>query len=137
MESLTRGNVTEVKVVLASVILALGCYQLVLIAVGYGKLRLPFLEARPAASAHRAAGDAIVVMTALVALMCLSYFGLEDDETLHAAAGTALLGMLAFKIAVLRRWHRLGRFLPLLGMSVLALLALTWLTSAGAFLADQ
>ena len=137
VESLPRGNVTEVKVVLASVVLALACYQLVLIAVGYGKLRLPFLEARPAALAHRAAGDAIVVMVAVVAVMCLSYFGVDDDEVLHAVAGTALLAMLAFKIAVLRRWHALSRFLPLLGISVFMLLALTWLTSAGNFLADQ
>ena len=49
-----RGNPTEVKVVLASVVLALACYQLVLIAVGYGKARVSFLEARPAARAHRA-----------------------------------------------------------------------------------
>jgi hypothetical protein len=31
VESVTRGNVTEVKVVLASVVLALAVYQLVLI----------------------------------------------------------------------------------------------------------
>lgn len=137
VESLTRGNVTEVKVVLASVVLALASYQLVLIAVGYGKVRLPFLAARPAALAHRAAGDAIVVIVAVVAVMCLSYFGFEDDEALHAVAGTALLATLAFKVAVIRRWHALGRFLPLLGISVFVLLALTWLTSAGNFLADQ
>ncbi len=137
VETLTRGNVTEVKVVLASVVLALACYQLLLIAVGYGKVRLGFLEARPASSAHRAAGDAIVVMVVVVAVMCLSYFGFEDDEALHAVAGTALLVMLAFKIAVIRRWHSLGRFLPFLGVSVFMLLALTWLTSAGDFLADQ
>ena len=136
-ETVTRGNVTEVKVVLASVVLALACYQLILIAVGYGKLRPSFLEARPASSAHRAVGDAIVVMIAVVALMCVSYFGFEDDETLHVVAGTALLAVLALKIAVIRVWHRLSRFLPILGISVFTLLAVTWLTSAGSFLADQ
>ena len=69
-EEITRGNVTEVKVVLASVVMALACYQLFLIAVGYGKLRPRFLDARPASFAHRAAGDAIVVMVVVVALMC-------------------------------------------------------------------
>ena len=44
--------------------------------------------------------------------------------------------MLAAKIAVLRRFHAAGRFLPLLGTSVFVLLLLTWLTSAGGFLAD-
>ena len=62
IDSLTRGNPTEVKVVLASVVTALAVYQLVLIAVGYGKLRPPFLGARPASLAHRASGDAIVAI---------------------------------------------------------------------------
>jgi hypothetical protein len=43
LETVTRGNVDEVKIVLASVVAALAVYQLVLVAVGYGKLRLPFL----------------------------------------------------------------------------------------------
>jgi hypothetical protein len=52
IDTLTRGNVTEVKVLLASVALALAVYQLVLIAVGYGKLRPPFLGAGPATRTH-------------------------------------------------------------------------------------
>ena len=48
MESLFRGNVTEVKVVLASVALALAGYQLVLAAVGYRRLLPRFLRPRPA-----------------------------------------------------------------------------------------
>jgi Family of unknown function (DUF6529) len=71
VETLTRGNVTEVKVLLASVALALAGYQLFLIAVGYGKLRLPFLSPRPAARTHRAAGDSIVVVLLVVGAMCL------------------------------------------------------------------
>lgn len=57
VESLTRGNVAEVKVLLASVALALGVYQLAVISVGYGKVRVPFLTAPPAFAAHRAVGD--------------------------------------------------------------------------------
>lgn len=133
---LARGNVVEVKVVLASVALALAAYQLVLIAVGYGKVRPSFLAPRAASGAHRASGDAIVVLLVVVALMCVTVFGFEDDETLHVAAGCALLVVLGLKIVVVRWWSSAGRLLPLLGMSVFALLALTWLTSAGAFLAD-
>ena len=36
IEDVTRGNVTEVKVVLASMILALAIYQVLLAAVAYG-----------------------------------------------------------------------------------------------------
>jgi small-conductance mechanosensitive channel len=137
IETLTRGNATEVKVVLASVALAVGVYQLGLIAVGYGKLRLPFLAARPAATTHRAVGDTIAVVLVVVATMCVGYFGLGEDATLHALAAITLLAVLALKVAVVRRWHAMGRYLPALGISVWLLLALTWLTSAGAFLADN
>jgi hypothetical protein len=135
-ETITRGNVAEVKVVLASVVTALAVYQVVLMAVGYGKLRPSFLAPAPASAAHRAIGDSIVVITVLVAIMCLTYFGFEEDEsTVHAVAGIVLLAVLALKITVIRRWHRLSHLLPVLGISVLLLFALTWLTSAGDFLA--
>ena len=123
--------------ILASVALALACYQLILIAVGYGKVRPSFLEARPASRAHRAVGDTIAVLLVATALMCISYFGFEDDAGLHIAAGSGLLLVLALKVAVIRRWHALGRFLPVLGLSVFFLLAVTWLTSAGDYMADQ
>lgn len=134
IDSVTRGNPTEVKVLLASVALALAVYQLVLIAIGYGKLRPPFLAAAPASRTHRAVGDTIAVLLVVTALMCVGYFGLEDDASLHVIAAIALLSVLALKIAVIRWWHALGRFLPALGISVWLLLALTWVTSAGDFL---
>jgi small-conductance mechanosensitive channel len=134
IDSVTRGNPTEVKVLLASVALALAVYQLVLIAIGYGKLRPPFLAAAPASRTHRAVGDTIAVLLVVTALMCVGYFGLEDDASLHMVAAIALLSVLALKIAVIRWWHALGRFLPALGISVWLLLALTWVTSAGDFL---
>lgn len=135
VEDVTRGNVTEVKVVLASVVAALAVYQVSLMAVGYGKVRPRFLSAGSASTAHRAIGDAIVVVTIVVALMCLSYFE-WDEAGVHAIAGAALLGLLAVKVAVVRRGGRLGRILPLLGIGVFVLFALTWATSAGDFLAE-
>ena len=134
IETLTRGNPTEVKVLLASVALALAVYQLLLIAVGYGKLRPRFLAAAPATRTHRAVGDTIAVLLVVTAAMCVGYFGFEDDASLHMVAAVALLCVLAFKIAVIRWWHAMGRYLPALGISVWVLLALTWLTSAGDFL---
>jgi Family of unknown function (DUF6529) len=136
-ESLTRGNVAEVKIVLASILAALAIYQLVLIAVGYGKLRPPFLAARPAALTHRAIGDAIVLLAFLVGLMCVSVHGFDEGGA-HAVAGAAVLVALAVKVAVVR-WGgaALGRFLPVFGLTVFVLFMLTWGTSAGDFLADR
>jgi hypothetical protein len=124
-------------VVLASAALALAVYQLVLIAVAYGKVTLPFLASPPASRAHRAVGDTIVALVVVVALMCVAYFGFEDDAALHVVSAVALLVVLAVKIAVVRWWHGLSRLLPVLGISVWVLLALTWLTSAGDFLSDS
>jgi uncharacterized protein YacL len=134
IDDLTFGNVYEVKTVLASVAAALAVYQLVLIAVGYGKLRPRFLASPVASLTHRASGDVIVVLVAVVALACLGHFGFDDHGRLHQVTGAALVVVLAFKIAVIRWWHDLGRLLPVLGTCVFVLLALTWLTSAGHFL---
>ena len=136
VENLTNGNVTEVKVILASVALALACYQVVLISVGYGKLRLPFLASRSASFAHRAVGGTIATLLVVTAVMCVTYFGFAENGA-HIAAAVALLAVLALKVAIIRRWHGLGRFLPVLGTLVLVLLAITWLTSAGDFMADS
>jgi hypothetical protein len=136
IEDVTRGNVTEVKVVLATVVMALALYQVLLAAVTYGWIRLPFLASAPAAFAHRASGDAIVLLTLAVAAMCVGYYGFDfgDDGGTHAIAAVVLLGVLAVKIAVVRAGGRLGRLLPLLGVSVLVLFGITWLTSAGDWL---
>jgi hypothetical protein len=122
-------------VVLASIVTALAVYQVALMAVGYGKVRLPFLGAGPASATHRAVGDTIVLVTLVVASACLSFYGFDDDGGAHAISGTALLAVLAVKVAVVR-WGGavISRFLPLLGLSVFTLFAITWSTSAGSFL---
>lgn len=145
IELLTAGHVTAVKIVLTSVVLALAVYQVMLMAVGYGKVRLPFLAPGNAGMAHRTVGDAIVVLVVVVGAFCLGYYGIEDSArdgtpgpdarvSLHVVASFVLVGTLAFKIFVLHVWRRAQRFLPLLGVSVLSLLFITWLSSAGAFL---
>ncbi|MDX8153666.1 DUF6529 family protein [Patulibacter brassicae] len=134
LQRLTNGNLTEVKVALASVVAALAVYQLVLAAVVYGRLRPAFLGSGPAALTHRASGDAIVVLVVLVGIACLSYGELEDDASIHAVAGWALAAVLVLKIVVVRWWHAAGRLLPYLGTTLFALLALTWATTARPFL---
>jgi Family of unknown function (DUF6529) len=129
---LVQGNPTEVKVVLASVATALAVYQVVLAAIGYRKLRV--IEAEPAFMTHRASGDTIAVLLIVVAIMCLSYFELEDSA-FHAVTGFLLLVVLAVKVVVIRWWHSASRFLPVLGITVFLLLAATWASTAGAFLA--
>ena len=137
VESLTRGNPTEVKVVLATVVAALAIYQVVLAAVTYRVVRPPFLGGDAAGTAHRASGDAIAAITVVIATMCISVFGFDLEYALHVVAGTALLVVLAVKIVAVRRGGALGRYLPAFGLTVFALLLVTWATSAGDFLADR
>jgi hypothetical protein len=145
VDRLTRGNVPQVKTALASIVVALAIYQVCLMAVGYGKVRTRLLKPRAAAFVHRTVGDTIVVITLVVAFLCLAYFGVEDgvehaadDEdtraAVHVVAASLLLGVLALKIVVLRWWHRMDRYLPALGLTVFTLFAITWLSSAGDYL---
>jgi hypothetical protein len=134
VEELTRGNPGSVKAVLASVILALASYQLILAAIGYRKL--PLIDAAPAFFTHRASGDAIVVLFVLVALACVAVFGFEDDYALHGWAGIAAAVVVAVKVSVVRS-GRGGRALPYLGVTLFALLAVTWLTVTPDFLAGE
>ena len=133
VETLTRGNPAEVKTVLATVALALAGYQLVMAAVGYGKLRLGRLESGVAFRAHRAVGDTVALLMLITGVMCVSVYGVEEPG--HAVPASLLLGVLAFKVAVVRRDFGLGRYLPVLGVTVFALLVVTWSTSAAGVLA--
>ena len=136
VHDITRGNVTAVKVVLATVVLGLAAYQLLLAAFGYERFRSSFLGARAAMAAHRFSGDAIVVLVAVVATMCVTYFGFGSEEgaTLHVLAALGLLTALTLKVAVVRWWHGASGLLPLLGVAVFALIALTWASSAALYL---
>ena len=145
VDSITRGNVAQVKTVLTAIVTVLAVYQVTMMAVGFGWVKLSFLKPRAAVTAHRSVGDAIVPVTLLVGWMCSAYFGFGDgpehafdDETtratIHAWAGAGLLGVLAVKIVVVRWWRSLDRYLPHLGITVFALFLVTFVTSAGDYL---
>jgi Family of unknown function (DUF6529) len=86
IDELTRGNVTEVKVVLSTVIVALVVYQLVLAAVSYGKVRPGFLAAGPATWAHRAVGDTVLVLAVGVAIACLTTTASRREAPMRSSA---------------------------------------------------
>jgi hypothetical protein len=133
IEELTNGNVTEVKVVLASVVLALAVYQLLLATVAYGKLRTRLLDSGLAAWTHRASGDVVLVLAVLVAVACISFYGFEDGGA-HAVFGIAVLAVLALKVLAVRVGGALSRLLPYLGVGLFAAIGGAWVTSAGNFL---
>ena len=106
VDTITFGNVAQVKTVLATVVLCLAVYQVMLMSVGYNVLKPPFLKPKAASFAHRAVGDTIVPIALLIAWMCVSYFEVGDGiehaaygETtraaIHVMAGSAFVGVLA------------------------------------------
>ncbi len=145
VDEVTRGNVSQVKTVLASVVLALAGYQVLLMAVGYGKIRVPFLKPKAASLTHRAVGDAAVAVGIFVAFLCYSYFGVGDGiehargeetvrATIHVVAGSLFVVAVVAKVIVVRRYRRLDRLLPAIGLTLFALFSIAWLTSAGNYL---
>jgi hypothetical protein len=133
IDDLTRGNVTEVKVVLATVVAALAVYQLALAAVSYGKARPRFLESGPATWAHKAVGDTLLVLAVLVAVACIAFYGWEEGGA-HAVFGCLVLGALAAKVLAVRVSGSSSPLLPWIGIALFGLLIATWWTSAGDFL---
>ena len=134
VESITRGNPGSVKTVLASVVLALATYQLILAAIGYRKL--PVIDAQPAFFTHRASGHVIAILFVLVALACLAAFGFEEDYVLHGVAGIGAVAVLALKVRLIRT-GRANALLPYLGVTLFTLIALTWFTVTPEFLAGE
>jgi Family of unknown function (DUF6529) len=133
---LTRGNLAEVKVMLAAVVGVLAVYQTLLMVVGWGRVSVGFLSQAAASRAHLVLGGTIVFVTLFVSLACLSYFGWEDGGV-HAVTGVILAVALALKVAVVRWLDPLRGYLPLIGTAVLALFAITVGTSAVEFLIDD
>ena len=107
---------------------------MILAAIGYRKL--PIINAAPAFFTHRASGDVIAVLLVLVAVMCLGVYGIEDDYVLHVVSGAAAVFVLAIKVVVVRRGVG-GRFLPVLGVTLFTLLAISWFTVTPDFLAGE
>ena len=98
--------------------------------------RLPGVTAAApgwAALAHRWSGTTAFVLTLPVALHCIWALGFATGDlrvTAHSVVGCLFYGAYAAKMLALRGRRIPGWALPVLGGSVLALLALIWLTSA-------
>ena len=95
------------------------------------------IDAPPAFFTHRASGDAIVVLFVLVALACVAVFGFEDDYALHGWAGIGRRGRRRRQGAVWCAPASARARCPYLGVTLFALLAVTWFTVTPDFLAGE
>ena len=116
-----------------------------MMAVGYGKVKVRFLKPRAATFADRSVGDVIFPLTVswdgCAGRTSASRWGSNTRErrtaraALHVVAGTLLIAVLVLKIIVVRWRKGLDWYLPHPRTHVFALFALTWVTSAGDYLA--
>ena len=122
------------KSILATVVLLLALLQTISMAQlrGYLKFKLIPLSAKSLRAWHRWCGDATLLLTLVVALICLTYVDYYPYHwriPLHVALGSlAALVMLA-KLLMARRFRQYLRYGPLLG-------AIAGLAVLGTFMAS-
>jgi hypothetical protein len=101
--------ITAIKIVLASVLVVIATYQVMLALVGYGKVQPPFLEGPPAMTAHRAIGGTAVPVAVVVGVLCVSRYEVADAPR-RPFSEVASHALPAVRIAARRRparpWHR-------------------------------
>lgn len=123
----------QMKAWLGSAALALIVVQLLTALWMWG--RLPGAGAAPSwiAPVHRWSGSVAFVLTLPVAFHCVWSLGFATYDArvfVHSAAGCLFYGAYAAKMLGLRVPGVPGRFIPVLGGTVLTLFVLTWLTAA-------
>ena len=123
------------KSLLATVLLALACAQVLLIASALGKIGSFSTETRRRLTmAHRFEGYVAFLIVLWVAYNCVFNIANKSGTprvVIHAIAGTIVLGLFMSKIAINRGFRQFYTRLPLLGASLFTAITILWVTSAG------
>src|SRR5665648_201192 len=123
------------KSLLATLLLALACVQVLLIAMARGKLGAFSPDMRRwLVLGHRFEGYIAFFVALWVAYNCI--FNIADKSeaprvVIHAIMGTVLLGLFMVKIAISRGLRRFYKRLPVLGAVLFVAITVLWVTSAG------
>ena len=86
-----------------------------------------------AATVHRWSGRLAVLATTPVAFHCIFILGFRTDDlrvTVHSLVGTAVYGVLAGKLVILKNHSFPGWVLPAAGGTLATVLALLWSSSS-------
>ena len=120
----------NLKVWLATAVLALACVQLTTALAIYGRLPLHGSWLTPL---HRLSGTIAFLLSLPVAYACLWSLGFQstgDRQLLHSLLGCSFYGVFTTKVLVVRSRHVPGWALPLLGGLLFTIVVLLWWTSA-------
>ncbi|MFN2568543.1 MAG: DUF6529 family protein [Candidatus Dormibacteria bacterium] len=129
----TAAATLPLKSWLASVILGLALWQLVLALWMYGKLPGTGEAPRRLPLVHRLSGLALVAVSVPVAYHCMFAYGVQRFDgrvAVHSIAGCFLYGAVVAKVAIVRTKRLPGWALPIAGGTLVVVVGLLWYTSA-------
>src|SRR4029077_18305449 len=121
---------------LATGVLAFAVIQLGLALWMYGKLPGVSIAPPAVSRTHRAVGTAAIVLSIPIAYHCAFAYGvqtkLDTRVTVHSVAGCFFYGALVAKIVLVQspRWRVPGWALPVVGGTLVVVVAVLWYTSA-------
>ena len=125
----------NLKVWLATVVVALAGFQVLTAMRLYGKIRIPRSVPAWLGDVHRLSGTLAFLISLPVAYHCLWALGFErhPDQTrrfVHSLLGCFFYGAFAVKVAAVRSKGLPDWVLPLVGGAIFSALVGIWLTSA-------
>ena len=129
----TAADTLELKSWLATAILGLALLQLLSALWMYLKLPAAGRPPRRLPLVHRLFGAAALLVTLPVAYHCMFAYGVETFDAriaVHSIAGCFFYGAFAAKVTVVRSRRFPGWVLPLVGGTLVTVVALLWYTSA-------
>ncbi len=121
---------------LATGVLAFAAIQLGLALWIYGRLPFAPIAPPPIGPVHRAIGATAILLTIPIAYHCAFAYGVQTKVdtrvAVHSVAGCFLYGAFVAKVVLVRspNWRVPGWALPLLGGTLVAIVAVLWYTSA-------
>lgn len=129
----TAADTLELKSWLATAILGLALLQLLSALWMYRKLPAAGRPPRRLPLVHRLFGAAALLVTLPIAYHCMFAYGVQNYDAriaVHSLAGCFFYGAFAAKVTVVRSRRFPGWILPLVGGTLVTVVAVLWYTSA-------
>jgi hypothetical protein len=129
-----RGNDANLlKAQVATALLGLALYQLILALWMYRRLPGAGAAPRPVPLAHRIGGAALFALSLPIAYHCITAYGVQTPSprvALHSLAGCFFYGAFAAKVLLVHSRHLPAWALPLAGGTLLTLITILWTSAA-------
>jgi len=129
-----RGNDANLlKAQVGTALLGLAVYQLISALWIYQRLPGAGAAPRPVHLAHRIGGAVLFVLSLPIAYHCITAYGVQTDSArvaLHSLSGCFFYGAFAAKMLIVRSRRLPGWALPLVGGTLVTLIAILWSSAA-------